>query len=556
MKNIFHLKIQSMYGICYVAFAIFILVFFVSGIQTIRTQEIDYDAAYNAQVALRYLNEGVYGIYYPSPATFPNIITTGQTVILPTILLYHLFGVRMLTTGLTPLLYSTASLIILFFLLRLSFSSEKKPTILSTLFPIVIVILMPGSDYLFLSVSTQLWGESASLFYTILACLLLAVSLRVKHALMPLFFSGMALISALISKTSAICIVIVFLLSLFLASLLFRKLSLLSAPVCLAGCGVGFFLWESVKCVQLNGWENVLRWWINERLNAKAQTATEYLFGSISSELIKERFLWVSQFLYEKPAFMSFLLLTLPFFGVILLFILRKKNMDSADTLLPMVILGLCGVSLPIYYVFFGNIGLRYPRRQEAYVFLTLVFGFYIVFFLIRLFFMLCKTLTGSPRDLCVSGLTLCLVFLASNLMQSTVADNYRDWIKPKELSDEAYNMLMCAETVKQLPKDVVIFTHDYYQMPQISLLSNRQFVPFMSIEHPSEQPAYFLTGTEESPEGYASYLNWLAQFYDIQTIFQYPRKENDVFTETGNIYYLTPKKSKNGQVVYYHTRV
>ncbi len=544
MKNRFHLTTKAMCAICYAAFSIFILIFFISGIQSIRTQEIDYDAAYNAQVALRFLNEGVYGIYYPSPATFPNIITTGQTVILPTILLYHLFGVRMITTGLMPLLYSTASLVILFFLLRLSFSSAKKPDILSILFPIFIVILMPGSDYLFLSVSTQLWGESASLFYTLLACLLLAVSLRVKHALIPLFFSGMALMSALISKTSAICIVIVFLLCLFLGSLLFRKFSLLSAPVCLLGCGAGFFLWESIKCIQLNGWRNVFQWWMNERLNAKAQTATESLFGTISPELIKERFLWVSQFLFEKPPFMTFLLLTLPFFGVILLFHQRKRHIESAVTILPMVILGLSGVSLPIYYVFFGNVGLRYPRRQEAYVFLSLVFAFYIVFFLIKAFFTTCKTDTGFHRDLCVSGLTLCFVFLASNLMHTTVMENYSDWFKPKTLSDEAYNMLMCAETVRQLSEDVVIFTHDYYQMPQISLLSNRQFVPFMSMVHPAKQSAYFLTGTEESPEGYDSYLDWLSQFYEVEIVFQYPRKEKDVFTETGNLYYLTPRKN------------
>ena len=545
MKKSFSLKKHPMYVICPVALALFLLAFFVSGIQIIRTQEIDYDAAYNAQVALRYLNEGVYGIYYPSPATFPNLITTGQTVILPTILLYRIFGVRMITTGLVPLLYATAALFLLFLLLRRSFSAKNTGGICSILFPVLIVILMPGSDYLFLSVSTQLWGESASCFYTILAVFLFALSMKGKHGLMMRFFSGMALISALISKTSAICIVIVFLLCLFLCSLLFQRLSLLSAPVCLLGCGAGFFLWESIKCVQLKGWQNVFQWWINERLNAKAQTATETLFGSISPELIKERFLWVSQFLFEKPAFMSFLLLALPFFGVLLLFLLRKKNAESADTLLPMVILGLCGVSLPIYYIFFGNVGLRYPRRQEVYVFLSLAFAFYLAFFLIGMLLEELSTSTGFCRDLGVSAFTLCIVFLASNLMHTTVAENYRDWFSPKELSDGAFNTLMCAETVKQLPEDVVIFTHDYYQMPQISLLSDRQFVPFMSMDHPTDHTAYFLAGTEESPEGYDSYQDWLSQFYEIQTVFQYPRKEKDVFTETGNLYYLTPRKEK-----------
>lgn len=538
------------------AFAIFLLAFFISGVQLIRTQEIDYDAAYNAQVALRYLNEGVYGIYYPSPATFPNIITTGQTVILPAILLYYLFGVRMITTGLVPLLYATASLFFLFLLLRSSISVKKTDHICSVLFPVLIVIMMPGSDYLFLSVSTQLWGESASLFYTILACHLFSASMKGRHRLLMQFSSGMALISALISKTSAICIVIVYLLCLFLCSLLFRRLSLLSAPVCLLGCGAGFFLWESIKCVQLGGWKNVFQWWMNERLNAKAQTATETLFGSISPHQVQERFLWVSQFLFEKPVFMSFLLLVLPFIGIILVLILRKKNADLAYTLLPMEILGLTGVSLPIYYVFFGNVGLRYPRRQEVYVFLSLVFAFYLAFFLIKVFMDALSSAAGLHRDLYVSAFTLCIVFLASNLMHTTVAENYRDWFKPKELSDGAYNMLMCAETVKQLPEDIVIFTHDYYQMPHISLLSNRQFVPFMSREHPLAQPSYFLTGTEESPEGYDSYLDWLTQFYDVQPVFQYPKKENGAVTETGNLYYLTPKKSSYGQIIHHHTRL
>ena len=265
-------------------------------------------------------------------------------------------------------------------------------------------------------------------------------------------------------------------------------------------------------------------------------------FGD-NPELIKERFVWVCEFLDEKPAFMSFLLLTLPICGAVLLLVLRKKKPESAVAMLPMVILGLAGVSLPIYYVFFGNVGLRYPRRQEAYVFLSLAFAFYFVCFLIRELTDAMDKAAGFRRDLCISGFTLCLVFLASNLMHMTVWENVADWLKPKTLSDGAYNSLQCAEAVKQLPEGVVIYAHDYYQMPQISLLADRQFVPFMSVDHPTGEEAYFVTGTEETPEGYDSYLSWLSEYYDCELVFQYPKKGNDPAAETGNIYHLTQKK-------------
>lgn len=100
----------------------------------------DYDSNYNGTVAMNVYKYGEYRTSYSESIIFNNLITTGETVILPTAFLYSLFGVSNVTTCLMPFLYSIALLIMSYVVLLLAFSKSRYKYILCALVLFVVVI--------------------------------------------------------------------------------------------------------------------------------------------------------------------------------------------------------------------------------------------------------------------------------------------------------------------------------------------------------------------------------------------------------------------------------
>ena len=104
---------------CVIVFLfLFSILFFTDGINTITTQLLAYDEAYNATVAANVFRYGEYRVSYPDNIVFYNMITTGETVILPTAALYTLFGINNITSTLVALLYALLSIWCMWILLN------------------------------------------------------------------------------------------------------------------------------------------------------------------------------------------------------------------------------------------------------------------------------------------------------------------------------------------------------------------------------------------------------------------------------------------------------
>lgn len=106
---------------------------------------------------------------YQSPGRlFPTVITTGQTVLLPTAILYKIFGVNLITSSIIPLLFGMTSIIVTYiFIFMILKAYAKRYEIDDIAIPFISVILTIFdvlSRRQYNTLSTGLLGETAALF--------------------------------------------------------------------------------------------------------------------------------------------------------------------------------------------------------------------------------------------------------------------------------------------------------------------------------------------------------------------------------------------------------
>lgn len=96
-------NLDFMIGIAIMIVAI--ILFIMNELNAVQYQLLTYDESYNATVAANVARYGEYRVSYPSKSVFYNMITTGETMLLPTALVYKLFGINTITSSIIPLVY-------------------------------------------------------------------------------------------------------------------------------------------------------------------------------------------------------------------------------------------------------------------------------------------------------------------------------------------------------------------------------------------------------------------------------------------------------------------
>ena len=152
----------------FIIITIFCCIFLIDGINTIQHQIIGYDEGYNATVAANLVRHGEYRVSYPYDIVFHNIITTGTPVLLPTAVLFKLFGINYITCAIVPLIYMTLSIFAIWVIMCRCLDFGKIGQFISII--LVSLIIISSAAALIPYISTHLVGESACIFFFEIAC--------------------------------------------------------------------------------------------------------------------------------------------------------------------------------------------------------------------------------------------------------------------------------------------------------------------------------------------------------------------------------------------------
>ena len=442
---------QKKMGLFLIAF--FLLFFLIDGINTIKYGLIAYDDAYNATVAANMVRIGKYVVTYPSEIIFHNIITTGPLVLLPTAIIYKLFGISSLTTGIVPLLYSVVDILLIFIIICKCTKNTKYNYILAA----IGTSLLCMGDTIFTYISTHLLGESASLCFVLLTTFFL-LNWKEKSKNKDLFLAGGFLAASFLTKSSMIFIVVSFL-GLMIIEWLTKKMTFKQFLTFILGFLFFFGILEIFKLLQLGGPRRYLQYWDREWANMLKQSS-----GIDTSVQMSTKF-WFFKDIFSSFAILGVFLTLLP----VLLYacnfirrILNKKEIFSTETNC-LLFTGVASASLLVFFLLLGGNGLMYARRLIVNSFLLKIVGF----ILMTRYLTYLKQKKKSKKTMMIGTIFLLLLMMAS----PKLIENGGDLLQ-KESEDTYEKQLMnnLIEDIKEYDKQGIVYVADWWQEPNITL--------------------------------------------------------------------------------------
>ena len=453
---------------------------------------ISYDDGYNATVAANYAKYGEYRVSYPSEITFYNMITTGETVLLPTALMYRVFGISNFTTCIVPIIYSLLAIWAIYVLLIQCIEHTNSILNIAVVAAVICLIL---SDRIYHHISTHLIGEAAALFFVIVAFILLQRYLKTQKE-RALGFAGAAMAMAFLTKSSMIFIVVSFFGMLLLETIM-KTISKKGFRNFLIGFFAGFMILESFKIAQLGSKSNWITWWKDEWSNMMDQ----------SGESIEKTVSFLKKFNYLESIFgrvnryICVILLLLPIITYIIILFCRMTHRVFGDSgLLTMSMAGICGDSLIIYFLLLGGNGLMYSRRHEVNALLVRLFAIYIVI-------CVCKYFIGSyvrektyPKVICLISIIALLFAVPLIVSVNSIETNIK--IYSDKENEDTYSAQLMKEflaEINQLPADATLYTAGWWQEPNITLFLERDMHDIYELPDPEAETfdnSYFIVGS------------------------------------------------------------
>lgn len=486
-------KIDIDYVIGFLIVIVFMLANIFDGVNIIRHQIIEFDAGYNATVAANLMRYGEYRVSYPSNINFYNIITTGQAVILPTAFMFKVFGINNITTTIVALIYGVLVIPAIWCMFGKCFSKRRGTYSVSA----VLTVLLLLSDDLYMYISTSLLGESAALFFLVVACIFLIGYYENKEKY-KLGLSGVFVAFAFLTKSSMIFFVVTFAGMIFIENLIINRERCREVLSFIGGFLLGFLVLDSYKFFRLGSIKEYLAWWIEEWANMLNQSSgidTTYSLG-YKVELLESFFVGCNRYF-------CLVMLGIPIAIYILRLVLKifKGKEYIGENMVPMLFAGLGGVSLFVYFVLLGGKGLVYPRRLEVNQIFVRMFWTYLIG---KLFFLLSDIIKEKRTDRKVNGkivinilvmfVVSCLVFPWNQIKENVVALV----VKEDEDNIELQQMNNFLNEVEHLEEDAIIYCAGWCQEPNITLQLDREIVDiYDSIENGKkvEGNSYFVSG-------------------------------------------------------------
>ena len=431
---------------------------------------ISMDESYNSTVAANVIRHGEYKVSYPSDIVFYNVITTGQTVILPTALAFKIFGINSITSGLTSFVYSLGVIVLIWVLLNKCFKNSwgGYTNTLTT----VLVILLVLSDSNFQYISTRLIGEIAAIFFVLMALLML-IKYYETHKNYFMGIVGAMIAAAFLTKSSTIFILVSVtgILIIFERNL---KLRTLLSYIC------GFFsclvILEIYKFIQLGSLTNYLDWWQAEWREMMAQSS-----GVVTTYSIESKYQYLQNIFSGYTPYFCVIIIVLP---ILLYFVSLSKNYINSN-IHAFSIIGVAGSSLEIFFILLGGAGLVYARRHEINSFIIKVFCFYLLGMLICY---LTKRIIefGKNKEIAnkkynvtgIIGLFIIIIYMLINLLPvKTLDKTIKGYVVYKSNENTLAPKIRAEflEEIDELPDDAELYCAGWWQEPNITLFLDRR---------------------------------------------------------------------------------
>ena len=467
----------------------FSFLFLIDGINLINNMVLSYDEAYNATVAANLFRYGEYRVSYPDNIVFYNMITTGETVILPTALLYSLFGINNITTTIVPLLYALLSIWCIWILLCNTFKEffDYSWMMVITFAMTVGVIL---TDKFFYYIACHLMGESACVFFLLLLFVCLMIFFRRRRNKF-LLFAGAMLAFAFLTKSSMIFFVITIYGMMIVETFIVKRISVKELFYFGGGFGLGFILLDSYKFIQLGGMLEYLNWWKMEWENMMNQSS-----GIDVTYNFAEKFQFLHDiFGYNKWICIIYVLLPVTMYLLYLLRYVKKEKIFSNEHWV-MLVLGTGGASLLIYFLLLGGSGLLYARRHSVNALFVKIFSVYL---LGQLFVFVRHNLGDiSKRQIILSTMFLTLgsflLFQPQRIYKNFMALFSRE----NQPSYEQILMEEFLEEINGIPQSATLYCVGWWQEPDITLFLDRKMIDINDVIYGKGNLAddsYFIVG-------------------------------------------------------------
>lgn len=469
--------------------ALFSILFFADGINVIETKLLGYDEAYNASVAANIYRYGEYRVSYPNNIVFYNMITTGETVILPTALLYILFGINNITSTVVALLYALFSIWCVWILL---YKVLKQVSNIKWLSAVAFVMTMGVilTDAYFDYVACHLIGESACIFFLLLCFLFLNFFFQQKRNQL-LIFSGGMLAWAFLTKSSMIFFVVSIFGMMIIETFVTKRIKIKDLSSFFAGFFIGFAILDLYKLIQLGSLTEYINWWKLEWGNMLNQSS-----GIDITYSIGDKFQYLQNiFGYNQWICIVFILLPV---GMYLLYLwnrIRKRKLCS-DERLVMLMLGTSGASLLIYFLVLGGSGLVNARRHSVNAFFVKIFFVYSV---VCLFIFLRDKSRHIRKRKMVLYVAMFVLGSLTILQPQKVCRSVSDYInKENQYSYEVRLMDEFLKEIDDIPDKATLYCAGWWQEPDITLFLDREMKDIYDVINGSsvlEDDSYFIVG-------------------------------------------------------------
>ena len=258
---------KIIYIISIILVVVFCTIFVIVGIDAIQHKHIGFDEAWNASVAANVARGHGYMESYQSPGRlFPTVITTGQTVLLPTAILYKIFGVNLITSSIIPLLFGMTSIIVTYiFIFMILKAYAKRYEIDDIAIPFISVILTIFdvlSRRQYNTLSTGLLGETAALFFILISGICIFEFYKTEKPIYILIASGLQIV-ALMTKPEVIMINVSIIGCVIITSVALKSYRTVLWTA--LGCIIGLVATDLYKFIKMGASiRNYLGWWDDE----------------------------------------------------------------------------------------------------------------------------------------------------------------------------------------------------------------------------------------------------------------------------------------------------
>ena len=482
----------------FIIIVVFIILFFWEGVNGVTTTWIPFDSAYNATVAANLARHGEYRVSYPAEILFYRKITTGVPLIVPTAIVYKLFGISSITTASVSLIYGVLSILLINYLLFKCLPQKKKSVRLAALLTVLLVLI---NDF-FRAISCMLIGEIGAVFFILISSALLLRHFETEKQIYAIE-AGAFLAFAFLTKNIVIFLIVTFCGLMIFEIVVMHSIHLKSFICYLLGFIVGFITMDSYKFIVLGGWDNYLKWWIEEWDELMSQSSGIDMTLSVSEKINTLDTIFIG---CNKYFCVGMILLPIFIYGIRVIVNLKNRNWKISNEMLLMMFLGVGGSSMLVFYLLLGGRVLGFPRRMAINLICLYLFITYFVVGLICEILKLVKKEYSNRRKWILQTATM--IFVASTIIigafpLGTLIKTTELYLEKSEKQYVVELMDVFLEEIDELEDDAVLFCSGWWQEPNVSLFLDRKLVDINSHVEVTG-PAYFIVGYQYSGDDIA----------------------------------------------------